>query len=198
MSTGENTTTAYQKKIFEDFPNSGKLSIIPAFLSPTECERLLKYGQEDKLKIGVVNRTNDINYSVRKNKVRFLKAEKHSELAWFFERVEKVVQAFNVAHALPSLKGLQSNQVQLSKYGKEDFYAWHQDCSPSIKRQLTFSIQLSPPEAYQEGHLQLFTPKGTFVVTKAIGTLSIFTSSTCHRVTPIAAGVRHSLVGWFM
>lgn len=199
MRGEENTNaTAFQKRIFEDYPNAGKFRIIPTFLSLAECERVLKYVEEDKLITGGINKTNDINYSIRKNKIRFLKVNQHSDLAWLFERVENAVQTFNVANSLPTLIGLQSNQVQLGKYGKDDFYAWHQDSGPSMKRQVSFSIQLSLPEAYQEGYLQLFTPKGTFVVTKAVGTLSIFTSSTYHRVTSITEGVRHSLVGWFM
>ena len=104
MTAEKNTNaTAFQKRIFEDYPNAGKFKIIPTFLSLAECETLLKYGEEDKLKTGVVNKTNDINYSIRKNKVRFLKADQHPELAWLFERVENAVKTFNVVHSLPCL-----------------------------------------------------------------------------------------------
>jgi PKHD-type hydroxylase len=191
----------YEKKIkafFNNYPEAGVIRIIPTFLSLKECQDLIAFAEEDKLQVGNIKTSNEIDHKIRKNKVLFLRRKKQPDLDWLFERVNDAVEAFSHNHSLDPLEGLQSNCLQLGKYDQADFYAWHQDSSLSIKRRVTFSIQLSSADTYQGGFLELFTKKGTIQVDKTIGTLSIFTSSTYHRVSPITSGVRYSLVGWYM
>lgn len=183
---------------FRNHPNAGKYLAMPAFLSQAECEAFMSYSESDKLKTGVVNDSLDVDYKIRKNKIRFLRAKKYPELAWLFERINHAVEAFNDTNGLSPLKGLEYNAVQLGQYAKEDFYSWHQDRGPPVKRLVSFSIQLSPSDAYEGGTLQLLTREGVISTDKTIGTLSLFTSSTAHRIAPIMSGIRYSLVGWYV
>ena len=187
-----------QKQFFENYPIAGKCGVRESFLSAGECTALLSYLEPDKVKEGTVSKSNVVNYNIRKNRVRFLRKEQHPELSWLFERINHTVQEFTAIHFGISLGGLQHNFLQLGKYDKSDFYSWHQDSGRGINRQVSFSIQLSEADTYQGGELQLLTREGLQHTNKQIGSLSIFTSSTVHRVAPITEGTRCSLVGWFM
>lgn len=197
-----NDTSEYseedKKQFFKNYPMAGKYLFHPSFLSPEECTDLHGYFEADKVKVGTVNRTNDINYNIRKNRVRFLAEGQYPTLSWLFERINHTLKEFAAARLGISLEGLHQNSIQLGKYDKSDFYSWHQDSGHGIHRQVSFSIQLSEADTYQGGELQLLTREGLQNMDKQVGSLSIFTSSTVHRVAPITEGARCSLVGWFM
>jgi PKHD-type hydroxylase len=77
-------------------------------------------------------------------------------------------------------------------------FDWHNDYShelPDAPRKLTIIIQLSPPEDYDGGRLQVF---GTEVqsLPREQGTVVAFPSFLFHRVTPVTRGVRRALVAW--
>ena len=96
-------------------------------------------------------------------------------------------------------------------------YKWHTDCGlannlawepgrqnhfrPSAQeysRKLSFILQLSEPEDYTGGEVQLFSEynKDLFFVPRERGTLIIFDSRIRHRVRPLKSGKRFCLVGW--
>ena len=66
-------------------------------------------------------------------------------------------------------------------------------------RKLSFSLQLSDPNTYTGGHLQLLPPNDQLTTANLdLGSLIIFDSRTKHRVTKIKSGQRKSLVGWII
>ena len=78
------------------------------------------------------------------------------------------------------------------KYGK------HIDCiTDHVVRKLSFVLQLSNPENYEGGELQIEDALGNIVsVTKNKGAIIFFDSRTRHRVSKVTKGSRQSLVGW--
>ena len=77
-------------------------------------------------------------------------------------------------------------------------FDWHNDYSHGLAdapRKLTIIIQLSPPDDYEGGRLQVF---GTEVedLPRELGTVIAFPSFLFHRVTPVTHGVRRALVAW--
>ena len=97
-------------------------------------------------------------------------------------------------------------EVQFTEYhgSKAGHYDWHEDCTlkPDYSsahlwdRKLSVVIQLSSPTGYEGGRLELDRdplPADQFV---GQGDLIVFPSLLRHRVTPVTAGVRHSLVTW--
>ena len=94
--------------------------------------------------------------------------------------------------------------IQYTKYDKDDFYTWHTDQdlrtihqSDEKVRKLSFSLQLSDENEYSGGELEFKDVMGnTFFAPKNRGCLIIFDSRTEHRVCKITSGVRKSLVGW--
>lgn len=95
--------------------------------------------------------------------------------------------------------------IQFAKYKseKESFYNKHQDVfylnnSPK-HRKLTCVVQLTDPNEYEGGDLELFEcdsyPDKNEI--REQGTVIIFPSFIYHAVTPITKGIRYSAVAWF-
>jgi PKHD-type hydroxylase len=91
-------------------------------------------------------------------------------------------------------------------------YDWHVDVGnddATSYRKISVTIQLSHPDEYEGGDLQIFESSDDFiseredksqipyrVVDRGLGTMAIFPSYVVHRVTPVTKGVRKSLVLW--
>lgn len=82
-------------------------------------------------------------------------------------------------------------------YGNGGHYDWHADLGPGISnRKLSCVLQLSDPQEYDGGELQMNIGSSIISVPKGLGTLCFFPSFLLHRVTPLTSGVRKSLVTW--
>jgi PKHD-type hydroxylase len=90
--------------------------------------------------------------------------------------------------------------LQFSIYELGDFYNDHMDTIKPVcvhNRKLSFSIQLSEPDAYQGSDLEINVNAAKFeAAPKTQGTAVFFPSYSVHRVTPLTKGVRYALVGW--
>lgn len=94
-------------------------------------------------------------------------------------------------------------EVQVTRYNKNNFYGWHSDYGNSgdkeLTRKLSASIVLSDPNDYSGGKLQFLDWHGKVITsTKKKGSIIIFDSRTPHRVTPVLKGQRISLVSWML
>ena len=92
-------------------------------------------------------------------------------------------------------------EFQLIKYDVGGNYNWHCDYGISPKRglvrKLSMSIQLTPPEEYHGGELQVVDYSNhTLMIPGDLGTVIVFDSKLPHKVWPVAWGQRISLVGW--
>jgi PKHD-type hydroxylase len=77
-------------------------------------------------------------------------------------------------------------------------YDWHLDAgNTSIPpRKLSFILQLSDPDSYEGGDLQIMNSTEPTTVKKEKGFAVVFPSYTLHRVTPVTKGIRKTLVIW--
>ena len=92
-------------------------------------------------------------------------------------------------------------EFQLIKYDVGGNYHWHCDYGISPKRgmsrKLSMSIQLTPPEQYEGGELQVVDyANHTLMIPGDMGTVVVFDSKLAHKVWPVTWGQRISLVGW--
>ena len=92
-------------------------------------------------------------------------------------------------------------EFQLIKYYVGGNYNWHCDYGIAPKRgmsrKLSMSIQLTPPEEYEGGELQVVDyANHTLMIPGDIGTVIVFDSKLPHKVWPVVWGQRISLVGW--
>ena len=112
--------------------------------------------------------------------------------------------------------------MQYTRYAKGMFYGWHNDAGLSTQykpvangnrmeglgqdfvneniemvRKLSFSLQLSHPDDYEGGNVQLLDEAGkSYITPRQRGTIVLFDSRTQHRVLKVTKGVRKSIVGW--
>ena len=82
-------------------------------------------------------------------------------------------------------------------YGGGGDYAWHTDVGPMMaNRKVSVVLQLTKPDEYEGGNLQLNGGNGIVEAPKDFNTMIIFPSFMLHRVTPVITGTRKSLVTW--
>lgn len=92
-------------------------------------------------------------------------------------------------------------ELQLTKYGVGDYYHQHIDTDFLLSignnhRKLSFSIDLTSPEQYKGGDLNLYLNNVPFPVPSQLGRMVFFPSFLLHEVTEVTEGERISLVGW--
>ena len=67
----------------------------------------------------------------------------------------------------------------------------------SMVRKLSFVLQLSDPDDYEGGNLQLLDEAGlSYIAPRKKGAIILFDSRTQHRVLKVTKGCRRSIVGW--
>lgn len=117
---------------------------------------------------------------------------------WIYAEVSAIFTAFNRGYKL-DIEAIEE-PLQLIRYPLGGCIDWHVDSQPhddAKVRKLSLSIQLSPAESYQGGDVQFAAqPHDPFA--RALGTAVCFPSYCAHRVTPVTAGERRSLVAFIL
>ncbi|MBL4748685.1 MAG: 2OG-Fe(II) oxygenase [Magnetovibrio sp.] len=118
--------------------------------------------------------------------------------AWVETRLARLVADANKQVFQYALEGFEE-QLQIAAYGPGHYYDWHIDRGQGRtagRRKLAISVQLTVPEHYDGGALELNADGRPFQAPRAQGTAVIFAATTLHRVAPVISGLRHSLVAW--
>ena len=166
------------------------------FLTDAEIDRLIAdhASQLTEGKLG----TGDTNAQIRRSQVVMLGPEQR--YAWLYERIWSAAQECNRLFFCVDIAGVETN-VQLARYESASlgFYNWHTDFA-GIRplRKISISIQLSRPEDYDGGDLELMYGIEPQTLDRTRGTLIAFPSFMLHRVTPVTRGTRWSLVAWIL
>ncbi len=125
--------------------------------------------------------------------------------AWVYEALHAVLAAVNEAHYGLSLQAIEV--AQLSRYGVGDRFPAHTDFGfLHATRQLSLTVQLSAPDAYEGGELAFLAGRYGEAeaswdevigeASRAQGSVTVFPAHLAHRVAPVTAGERWSLVVW--
>ncbi len=132
------------------------------------------------------------------------------------------IERANRENFLYDLRCIDGESMQYTQYGEGQFYGWHNDAGIAgaykpasvgnrmeglaqdfvnenieLVRKLSFVLQLSDPDDYEGGNLQLLDESGkSYFAPRNRGTIILFDSRTQHRVLPVKSGLRKSIVGW--
>ena len=132
----------------------------------------------------------------RKSNIKWLPFD--SKWEWVIDRImTQVVEANNIIWNF-DLKAIIDN-IQYTEYdGNGGHYDWHLDIGPgSIShRKISIVIQLSDPDDYVGGDLEIMNASEKTVIPRGKGNVVIFPSFLLHRVVPLKSGNRKSLVLW--
>jgi PKHD-type hydroxylase len=133
---------------------------------------------------------------IRVTSIAWLKPAADTE--WIFARMVQVARAMNEQIYQYDLKGFaEPFQYTVYKDREGGHYDWHVDQGASEPvRKLSFSVQLSDPASYRGCDLELHGATDISRAPRDRGAVIVFPSYVLHRVTPIEAGTRKSLVAW--
>ena len=131
----------------------------------------------------------------RKSTVVWLPDEPKS--LWLYNKISDLAHTANTNMWNYDIWGY-NDQLQYTIYeGNGGHYDWHADLGPSISnRKLSCVLQLSDPNDYDGGELELNSGAGSIKIEKKKGRIVFFSSFVLHRVTPVTKGTRISLVTW--
>ena len=128
---------------------------------------------------------------LRRTEIRWLMYEHFSPLHQAMIRAVSDHQAeFGIKDPLRIERG-----VQLATYHPGDHYGWHIDGRVGDRTRRILSISVLLTDDFKGGRLDFRSPGAPHL--KKAGDIVIFNSDEWHRVAPVTAGVRESLVVWF-
>ena len=117
------------------------------------------------------------------------------EIAWFYERLVVICRTLNRAYGFDLRDFAEPPQYLVYHHSENGHFDWHVDQGVAPPRKLSLTLQLTDPSRYEGGALQL--NGGNIVCApKDRGAAIAFPSYTVHRVTPVTAGTRKSIVAW--
>ena len=136
-----------------------------------------------------------VRSDVRRTLVSWLNIDDDNK--WVYEKLAHVTESLNSKFFNFNLTTF-GEPCQLTNYLSSDngMYDWHIDMGGCVSRKLSVVLQLSHPEEYEGGDLELLYSNETIKVSKKRGKIVVFPSWTLHRVTPVTGGSRQSLVLW--
>jgi PKHD-type hydroxylase len=111
------------------------------------------------------------------------------------DMLNELLHRINDRHFRFKLSGIRPPDV-IEYVPDKGHFDWHCDFAyhdAAHVRKLTLIAQLSPPDAYDGGDLEVFDA-GPKALPKDRGAILAFPSFMQHRVLPVMRGVRHSLV----
>lgn len=167
---------------------------VTAAFSPAECAAIIAattaQGTQDARLVGQMR-----DHNLRRADLVWL--DEVPGTGWVMDRIIDLVRAANRdAFGFDLTEFAESPQV--ARYGaeREGHFDWHADIGDAMlarKRKLTFVAQLSAPDAYEGGALEVMPSANVTTARRAQGSATLFASCLLHRVTPVTRGVRHSL-----
>lgn len=177
-----------------------------SYFPSSACDKLISQISALPVQVGKIGHGSD-NFiedtSIRSSKIRWLNKLDLNFLSLFntvehlFHEANKNAFGFDV---------VRFSEIQFTEYHATDsgHYSWHIDTSwtsPALyRRKLSMVIQLSDPVEYNGGDFEMDIGECQEVPNpKSIreqGTVIVFPSFLRHRVTPVTAGIRRSLVVW--
>lgn len=170
---------------------------IPSAFSVDECNRIRAIAEAEPANDArLVGQSSD--YSIRRADLVWLDDVPGAD--WVMDRIIDLVRAANREIYDFDLREF-SESPQVARYGAErqGHFGWHSDIGEGAlasKRKLTMVVQLTPPEDYEGGALEVMPSHHVITADRTQGCATLFPSMLLHRVVPVTAGVRHSLTIW--
>jgi PKHD-type hydroxylase len=133
--------------------------------------------------------------SIRNSTIKWMNPSE--ETSWVYDRLMGCVKEANNVWQFNLYSIL--DDIQYTEYrGGGGHYNWHIDIGPGAisHRKVSVVVQLSDSSEYTGGILEVSTGSNSLKVSNKKGAVILFPSFLQHRVTPVASGLRKSLVLW--
>lgn len=131
----------------------------------------------------------------RKSEIAWLGDD--NETRWLYEKMANLCKIANKEMWNFDIWDFYDSLQYTTYYGDGGHYDWHADLGPGISnRKISCVVQLSEPEDYIGGDLEMNPGGNIITVPRGIGLVVFFPSFLLHRVKPLTSGTRKSLVTW--
>ena len=167
-------------------------------LTVDECNSIIELAK-DQMKTAKINAIStggqSVAEEVRKTEVAVLEYDERTE--WIYERLGSAIK--DVALDFWPFKIDDAQPIQILKYHDGGHYDTHIDLGPldAAYRKISFTLQLSDPDSYEGGELEIYANSQFNKATREQGALTMFPSYILHKVNPVTSGTRYALVAWF-
>jgi len=160
--------------------------------TPEECDSIIEVGRSATLCRATTTGSEDDPR--RDSSVAFLYPDEMT--GWIFRKLAGAIVATNAFFGFDLTQMMEG--IQFTEYrAPGQNYGWHVDAGPSVSiRKLSLVVQLTDPDEYEGGELELNPHGDGLIMGKVRGRAYAFPSWTLHRVKPMVTGTRHSLVVW--
>lgn len=222
-SERENFFTNYDMKLLEDkqhrYLHYAPYYILENAFNPSEVSKLndvlYKYDYTTK-KGSIIGSTSEqaIENNYRNSEIYFVESNADPEFEVFNDKIIEITERVNSQVFNLDLKSCMNPQYTI--YAKDMHFDWHPDgplgvldarglnCIPDHLhwRKLTAVTALTPETFYEGGDFQIMSPSASpkdciHTIRLDAGSMIFFPAFTAHRVTPVQAGTRKTLVHWF-
>lgn len=171
--------------------------IVPAAFTAAECDRILALSETaPRREARLVGQQRDPGQ--RRATLAWL--DEAEGAAWVGDRIADLVRDANRrAFGFDLTEFAESAQVAQYPATIGGHFDWHADIGDgpvARRRKLTLVIQLSEPETYEGGALEIMPSAHIVTAPRARGSAVLFPSFLLHRVTPVTEGARASLTQW--
>jgi PKHD-type hydroxylase len=146
-------------------------------------------------KAKVIDDSINTDSQARKSEIKWLHHDEKSD--WLYNKIETMVLEANQTWGF-DLHSIRDSIQYTEYYEGGGHYDWHMDAGPFPinNRKISITIQLSDPNDYIGGDLEIWTGNGVQTCARQKGAALLFPSYMLHRVTPVLEGTRKSLVLW--
>jgi len=166
-----------------------------------EIDNIIAIGESRRISEASVgaDENKKLNGKIRKSKISWI--DNAQDSGWLYDRLAYICRKLNGEFFNFDLFGF-TEDMQFTIYNGEDegHYDFHIDMfepgGDVSERKLSMVVQLTDPEKYEGGDLQIYCSNGCQNVTKQKGLTAVFPSYLLHKVTPVTSGIRRSLVIW--
>lgn len=165
--------------------------------SDFEISRIISIGEALPKVPGYVDGSTEENPEYRRSELSWIALT--NETTFLYDKLGYIIRQLNGEFFDFDIFGfVEDLQYTVYKSGSKDHYAWHMDKGnlTSTPRKLSLVLQLSDAEEYEGGDLEFFIGGQEIKAERKKGLVYVFPSYILHRVTPVTAGTRRSLVVW--
>lgn len=166
-----------------------------------EIDKILDLGESRRINEAVVGdkKNKKINDKIRKSKTSWIQCAPDSE--WLYDKLAYIARKLNGEFFRFDLCGfVEDMQFTIYNGDEQGHYNAHIDMAgpggDMPQRKLSLVVQLTDPDKYEGGDLQLYCGGDPEPVKKQKGLVVAFPSYLLHEVTPVTSGIRRSLVIW--
>ena len=166
--------------------------------SNAELDRIIEIGDSIPTMEATIGSDGGTDDNIRRSKISWI--QQNDQTIWIYDKLAWAMRQLNGQFYKFDMWGF-SEDLQYTTYHEEDegHYSWHQDLGVSGgggPRKLSLVLQLTDPDEYEGGDLEIFTGTTPSPVLKQRGLIAVFPSYQLHRVTPVTKGTRKTIVVW--